>query len=112
MTSYQFPFNCVLICLCLLADRTDGYTPLGCIGCVPVNHLDAVYDWTDTEAQGAAGAAICHKWEVGLWVKCYGLISRIIAGHVTFATVDTHLFIYEGLDLLYVVKFLVCSNVT
>lgn len=27
------------------------------------------------------------------------LVSRVIAGHVTFTTVDTHLFVYQSLDL-------------
>lgn len=27
------------------------------------------------------------------------LVSRVIAGHITFTTVDAHIFIYQSLDL-------------
>lgn len=56
-----------------LAPRINGQTPLGFIGRCPGNHLDAVYDWTDAEAQGAARTAICYNRQVGLWVKLNSL---------------------------------------
>lgn len=39
------------------------------------------------------------------------LVARVIAGHVAFATVDTHLWIDEGLHLFCVVQILVGANV-
>lgn len=56
-----------------LADWTDRYSPFGYMRCCPINHLDAVYNWTDTEAQSAARTAVSHKGKVGLWVERYGL---------------------------------------
>lgn len=95
-----------------LAHRADRYAPLGYIRRFPGYHLDAVYDWTDAEAERTASAAVSHKRQVGLWIKCYGLVSRVITGHVTFPTVDAHVLIYQSLDLLFVVEFLVRTNVT
>lgn len=63
----------VLVLSFPLADRTNGHTPLGFIGFFHGNHSDAVYDWTDAEAQSAARAAISHHGKVGLWVECYSL---------------------------------------
>ncbi len=38
------------------------------------------------------------------------LVARVVAGHVAFATVDTHLWIDEGLHLFRVVQILVGAN--
>ena len=57
-------------------DGTNGYASLRYIGCFPGNHLDAVYDWTDAEAQSAACTAVLHKRKVGILIKCYGLHGR------------------------------------
>lgn len=114
---------------CRSAVGTDGDAPLWHVGRLPGHHLDAVYDWTHAEAQSAAGAAVRHQGEVSLWVELDGLdkqeeamvtwlqpetkgnalewqtdrqtdlISRVIAGHVTFTAVDTHLLVYYSLDL-------------
>lgn len=120
----------VLLLSSPLADRTNRYTSVGFVGCFPFDHLDAVYDGTDTQAQSAASAAVSHGWKMSFRVECYSLeirvtlwdwsryiswktrkwwlsgysrktylVSRVIAGHVTFPTVDTHLFIYKSLDL-------------
>lgn len=56
-----------------LADGANGDASVGFVGCFPVDHLDAVYDWTDTEAQSAARAAVSHRGEVGLRVERYSL---------------------------------------
>lgn len=56
-----------------LADWTNGHTPLGFIGRRPGNHLDAVYDGTDAEAQSAARTAVSDEGKVGLWVELYSL---------------------------------------
>lgn len=56
-----------------LADRTNGQTPLGFIGRRPGNHLDAVYDWTDAEAQSAARTVVIHDRKVGLLIELYSL---------------------------------------
>lgn len=54
-------------------DRTNGHTPLGLIGRCPGDHLDAVYDWTDAEAQSASCTAVTHDGQVGLGVELYSL---------------------------------------
>lgn len=51
----------------------DGDAPLGLVGRLPGHHLDAVYDWTDAEAQSAAGAAVSHQRQMSLGVELDGL---------------------------------------
>lgn len=55
-----------------LADRGDYLwtdATLWFIGRFPGDHLDAVNDWADTPAQGAASAAVRDHWEMCLRVK-------------------------------------------
>lgn len=60
----------------ILADRTNGYTPVGFIGCCSGNHLDALNDWADAEAQSTACAPVVHRGKVRLWIECNGLKDR------------------------------------
>lgn len=52
---------------------TDGHAPLGLVGRRPGHHGDAVYDWTDAEAQSAASAAVSHQRQMSLGVELDGL---------------------------------------
>lgn len=52
---------------------TNGDAPLGLIATLPGHHLDAVYDWTDAEAQSAASAVVSHQRQMSLWVELDGL---------------------------------------
>lgn len=67
-----------LSCLFLFfhsAYRQDGLREASVwhIGRCPGNHLDAVNDGTDAEAESAAGAAVLNHRQMGLRVKCNGL---------------------------------------
>lgn len=44
------------------------------------------------------GREKCQKKKIAVTRPTY-LVSRVIASHVTFTTVDAHLFIYQSLDL-------------
>lgn len=72
------PHALSLSCLFLFfhsAYRHDGLreTSVWHIGRCPGNHLDAVDDGTDAEAESAAGAAVLNHRQMGLRVKCNGL---------------------------------------
>ena len=48
--------------------------------------------------------------EVGLGVKGYRLVARVVADHVTLAAVDAHVFIDESHHLLHVVEVVVRTD--
>ena len=49
------------------------------------HHLDAVNDGTDRDAERASRAILRHFGQMRLRVELDGLISRVVARHVTFA---------------------------
>ena len=48
--------------------------------------------------------------QMGLGIKCDGLVTTVIAGHVALATVDTQVFINEGHHLLTVIQVTIGTN--
>lgn len=44
------------------------------------------------------------------WIKCDGLVTRIVAGHVTFAAINAHFFIDNCNCLLFVIQLTVRTN--
>ena len=44
------------------------------------------------------------------WMRAH-LVSRVIAGHVAFATVDAHVLVYQSLHLLLIVELMVGPDV-
>lgn len=56
-----------------------------------VNVLDAINNRTNGQTHRAACAVVGDLWNMCFGIKSNGLITRIIAGHVTFSTVYTHI---------------------
>lgn len=77
----------------------------------PGNHLDAVDDGADAEAQSTAGAAVLNRGEMSLGVKHNGLVSSVVTGHVALPTVNAHLRIDQSLHLLLNVELLIGTDV-
>ena len=48
--------------------------------------------------------------QVSLWVKCDGLVARVVACHVALATIDAHFLINNCDCLLFVVQAVVVSD--
>lgn len=89
---------------------SQGDSPPWHIGGGLVHHANAVNDGAHTETESTTSAVRGDMGEVGLRVKGYSLVSRIIANHVTFAAVDAHVFIDQSHHLLGVVQVVVCPN--
>ena len=102
-----YRFNCLLgqgIAL------PEGNPPTRLVRVVLLHHGDAVNDRTHTQTQGTPGTVRGHLREVGLGVKGYRLIARVITDHVTFATVDAHVFINDCNHLLSVVQIIIGTD--
>ena len=99
---------------CCLLDQgialTEGNPPARFVRVVLLHHGDAVNDRTHTQTQGTPGTIRGHCREVGLGVKGYRLVARVITDHVTFAAVDAHVFVDDCNHLLSVVQIIVCTD--
>ena len=80
------------------------------VKCVPRHHLDTVTDGTHADTQSTPCALLCDVGQVGLWVKGDGLVSQVIADHVTLATVDTHVLLNQCHNLLLDIQLTPCSD--
>ena len=60
-----------------------------------LNHLDAVDDGTDRYAESAARTVLGDVRDMSLGVKCYRLVARVVARHVAFTAIHTHLFVNQ-----------------
>ena len=99
---------------CCLIDQgvalTEGNPLARFVWVVLLHNGDAVNDRTHTQTQGTPGTIRGHLREVGLRVKGYRLIARVVTeltDHVTFATVDAHVFVDDCNHLLSVVQIIV-----
>ena len=99
---------------CCLLDQgialTEGNPPARFVQVVLLHHGDAVNDRTHTQTQGTPGTVRGHRGEVGLGVKGYRLVARVVTDHVTFATVDAHVFVDDCNHLLSVVQIIVGTD--
>ena len=99
---------------CCLLDQgvalTKGNPPARFVWVVLLYHGDAVNDRTHTQTQGTPGTVRGHRREVGLGVKGYRLVARVVTDHVTFATVDAHVFVDDCNHLLSVVQIIVGTD--
>lgn len=77
----------------------------------PCNHLDAVDDGADAEAQSTAGAAVLNHGEMSLGVEHNGLVSSVVTGHVALPTVNAHFRIDQSLHLLLNIELLIGTDV-
>ena len=90
--------------------QAEGNSPLRHVWVWLVDHSDAINDWADRETQCAPRAVTGDVGQVGLGVKGYRLVARIIADHVALSTVDAHVFVDDCDDLLCVVHVAIGTN--
>lgn len=64
--------------------------PLGFVWFQLWDHLNAINDGTDTHTQSAASTLIRNVRNMGFRVKSNRLVSAVVASHIAFATIDTH----------------------
>lgn len=88
----------------------QGDSPVGGIGTIPFDHLDAVDDGADAGAERTAGAVLGHTGKMGLGVKGDRLVAAVVAGHVALAAVDAHLLVDERHHLFSVVQVAVGAD--
>ena len=89
--------------------NSQGQSSSWLIGRGPGYHLDTVNNGTNTDTQCTPGTILGDVRKMCRGVKGDGLVTGVITRHVTFATIDAHVFINDGHHLFSVVQVIISS---